>query len=142
MPEAWPQPEVEARPQGRRRSSFRALRPRSFRLYFGGQVVSASGTFLQQTAIGWLVCGAGAARGPWSAVSLNGVAVNSARVAGLLAFNFAVILPVLTTMLSIGAVLGSLAVGLIHCTAPAPIEAGSRPFGYSSTSAPRPSATS
>ncbi len=26
-----------------------------FRLYFGGQVVSASGSFLQQTAIGWLV---------------------------------------------------------------------------------------
>ena len=35
--------------------SFRALRSRPFRLYFGGQVVSASGTFLQQTAIGWLV---------------------------------------------------------------------------------------
>jgi MFS family permease len=36
-------------------SSFRALRSRPFRLYFAGQVVSASGTFLQQTAIGWLV---------------------------------------------------------------------------------------
>ena len=36
-------------------SSFRALRSRPFRLYFGGQVVSASGSFLQQTAIGWLV---------------------------------------------------------------------------------------
>jgi predicted MFS family arabinose efflux permease len=38
-----------------RRSSLRALRSRPFRLYFAGQVVSASGTFLQQTAIGWLV---------------------------------------------------------------------------------------
>ena len=37
------------------RNSFRALRSRPFRLYFGGQVVSASGSFLQQTAIGWLV---------------------------------------------------------------------------------------
>jgi MFS family permease len=36
-------------------SSFRALRSHPFRLYFGGQVVSASGSFLQQTAIGWLV---------------------------------------------------------------------------------------
>lgn len=35
--------------------SFRALRSRPFRLYFIGQVASASGTFLQQTAIGWLV---------------------------------------------------------------------------------------
>jgi MFS family permease len=35
--------------------SFRALRSRPFRVYFGGQVVSASGSFLQQTAIGWLV---------------------------------------------------------------------------------------
>jgi MFS family permease len=35
--------------------SFRALRSRPFRLYFVGQVASASGTFLQQTAIGWLV---------------------------------------------------------------------------------------
>jgi MFS family permease len=34
---------------------FRALRWRPFRLYFAGQVASASGTFLQQTAIGWLV---------------------------------------------------------------------------------------
>ena len=34
---------------------FRALRSRPFRRYFAGQVVSASGTFLQQTAIGWLV---------------------------------------------------------------------------------------
>jgi MFS family permease len=35
--------------------SFRALRSRPFRLYFAGQIASASGTFLQQTAIGWLV---------------------------------------------------------------------------------------
>jgi MFS family permease len=38
-----------------RRGSFRALRSQPFRLYFIGQVASASGTFLQQTAIGWLV---------------------------------------------------------------------------------------
>jgi MFS family permease len=37
------------------RGTFRALRSRPFRLYFAGQVASASGTFLQQTAIGWLV---------------------------------------------------------------------------------------
>src|SRR4051812_50163265 len=35
--------------------SFRALRSRPFRLYFAGQVASASGTFVQQTAVGWLV---------------------------------------------------------------------------------------
>ena len=35
--------------------SFRALRAVPFRWYFGGQVASASGTFVQQTAIGWLV---------------------------------------------------------------------------------------
>ncbi len=38
-----------------RRGSFRALGSRPFRLYFAGQVASASGTFVQQTAIGWLV---------------------------------------------------------------------------------------
>jgi MFS family permease len=38
-----------------RRGSFRALRSIPFRRYFAGQVISASGTFLQQTAIGWLV---------------------------------------------------------------------------------------
>jgi hypothetical protein len=42
-----------ARP--RRAGSFRALHSRPFRLYFIGQVASASGTFLQQTAMGWLV---------------------------------------------------------------------------------------
>jgi MFS family permease len=48
---------AEARQPGwlSRRGSFRALRSRPFRLYFAGQVASASGTFLQQTAIGWLV---------------------------------------------------------------------------------------
>ena len=38
-----------------RRGTFRALGSRPFRLYFAGQVASASGTFVQQTAIGWLV---------------------------------------------------------------------------------------
>ena len=39
----------------RKRGTFRALRSQPFRLYFAGQVASASGTFVQQTAIGWLV---------------------------------------------------------------------------------------
>jgi MFS family permease len=55
MPEAGPQVPSEAAAPAKSQNSFRALRSRSFRLYFGGQVVSASGTFLQQTAIGWLV---------------------------------------------------------------------------------------
>ena len=55
VPEAGPRPEVGTRPLTRRGSSFRALHSQPFRLYFAGQVVSASGTFLQQTAIGWLV---------------------------------------------------------------------------------------
>lgn len=37
------------------RGAFRALQSRPFRIYFLGQVASASGTFLQQTAIAWLV---------------------------------------------------------------------------------------
>ena len=48
----------DGKPQGgaaSRGGSFRALHSRPFRLYFAGQVASASGTFLQQTAIGWLV---------------------------------------------------------------------------------------
>jgi predicted MFS family arabinose efflux permease len=55
MPESGPVPGADAAPAAKGRSSFRALRSRPFRLYFGGQVVSASGSFLQQTAIGWLV---------------------------------------------------------------------------------------
>jgi MFS family permease len=50
VPEAIP--EIHPKAQG---GSFRALHSRPFRLYFAGQVASASGTFLQQTAIGWLV---------------------------------------------------------------------------------------
>jgi MFS family permease len=43
-------------PTGRGRAhEFRALHSKPFRLYFTGQVASASGTFLQQTAMGWLV---------------------------------------------------------------------------------------
>jgi predicted MFS family arabinose efflux permease len=49
-----PAPDDHARASARR-GTFRALASRPFRLYFAGQVVSASGTFVQQTAIGWLV---------------------------------------------------------------------------------------
>jgi MFS family permease len=50
VPEAVP--EIHPKRSG---GSFRALQSRPFRIYFAGQVASASGTFLQQTAIGWLV---------------------------------------------------------------------------------------
>ena len=53
MPEAGPQPGADSASTTPRRSSFRALRSRQFRLYL--QVVSASGSFLQQTAISWLI---------------------------------------------------------------------------------------
>src|SRR5271170_3867952 len=55
MPEAGPLPGSDVATRAKAGSSFRALRFHPFRLYFGGQVVSASGSFLQQTAIGWLV---------------------------------------------------------------------------------------
>src|SRR5580704_7502146 len=55
MPEAGPVPGSAAARTTKAGGSFRALRSRPFRVYFGGQVVSASGSFLQQTAIGWLV---------------------------------------------------------------------------------------
>lgn len=48
--------QAEQRPASRHRAgTFRALHSQPFRLYFAGQVASASGTFLQQTAMGWLV---------------------------------------------------------------------------------------
>jgi len=53
VPEESARTGIPAHP--RRGGSGRALRSKPFRLYFGGQVASASGTFLQQTAIGWLV---------------------------------------------------------------------------------------
>jgi MFS family permease len=53
VPAADAQAGVAASPA--KRGAFRALRSRPFRIYFVGQVASASGTFLQQTAIAWLV---------------------------------------------------------------------------------------
>jgi MFS family permease len=35
--------------------AFRSLRHRNFRLFLGGQVVSVTGTWMQQVALGWLV---------------------------------------------------------------------------------------
>lgn len=40
---------------GANQSLWRALRRREYRLYFFGQIVSMSGTWMQQTAQGWLV---------------------------------------------------------------------------------------
>jgi MFS family permease len=48
-------PDVTATTAPVQAGAFRALRSTPFRLYFAGQVASASGTFLQQTAVGWLV---------------------------------------------------------------------------------------
>jgi MFS family permease len=53
VPEAAP--DRAAPTTAARRGAFRALRSRPFRIYFLGQIASASGTFLQQTAIAWLV---------------------------------------------------------------------------------------
>ncbi|MFC3962032.1 MFS transporter [Nocardia jiangsuensis] len=52
VPEAAP-----IAPKPRRANAFRALRSVPFRWYFGGQIASVSGTFVQTTAIGWLVLG-------------------------------------------------------------------------------------
>jgi MFS family permease len=54
VPEAKSDLEAAA-PAHQNRGAFRALRSRPFRIYFLGQIASASGTFLQQTAIAWLV---------------------------------------------------------------------------------------
>src|SRR5438094_8985593 len=37
------------------RHTFRALRHRNYRLFFGGQLVSLIGTWMQQTAMSWFV---------------------------------------------------------------------------------------
>src|SRR5512138_565579 len=37
------------------RQTFASLRHRNFRLFFGGQLVSLTGTWMQNTAQGWLV---------------------------------------------------------------------------------------
>jgi len=37
------------------KSTFRALRYRNFRLFFGGQIISLIGTWMQQVALAWLV---------------------------------------------------------------------------------------
>src|SRR3989304_4883361 len=37
------------------RTSFRALRHRNFRLYWGGQLISLIGTWMQSVAQGWLM---------------------------------------------------------------------------------------
>ena len=52
LPTTRPLPKNRSKPKG---GSFRALRSPPFRMYFAGQTISASGSFLQQTAIGWLV---------------------------------------------------------------------------------------
>jgi MFS family permease len=55
---AMPEPVPIAGALGAKKSrggSLRALRSTPFRQFFAGQVVSASGTFLQATAVGWLV---------------------------------------------------------------------------------------
>ena len=43
------------RVKGAARQTFRALESRNYRLYFFGQIVSVSGTWMQTVALGWLV---------------------------------------------------------------------------------------
>src|SRR5687767_10200060 len=44
-----------AKPAIRWRDTFRALRHRNYQLFFYGQLVSLVGTWMQQTAMSWLV---------------------------------------------------------------------------------------
>jgi MFS family permease len=53
VPEAAPPIDTTVRPP--RANALRALHSVPFRWYFAGQVASASGTFVQQTAVAWLV---------------------------------------------------------------------------------------
>ena len=60
VPGFWPHLLNRARPHHpsadpRGGAAFRALRSPPYRLYFLGQIASASGSFLQATALGWLV---------------------------------------------------------------------------------------
>ncbi len=43
------------RVKGAARTTFRSLRSRNYRLYFLGQIISVSGTWMQSVALGWLV---------------------------------------------------------------------------------------
>ena len=43
-----------AEPARRSLAALRALRDRNYRLFFGGQLISVIGTFLTNTAMGWL----------------------------------------------------------------------------------------
>ena len=47
--------QIPAEKQSRPRLVFRALRHRNFRLFFGGQSISLIGTWMQRTAMSWLV---------------------------------------------------------------------------------------
>ena len=42
-------------PPGRLRTTFRALQHRNFQLFFGGQIISLTGTWMQTVAQSWLV---------------------------------------------------------------------------------------
>ena len=48
-------PEPGADPQGRAAGMFRALRHRNFQLFFGGQIISLVGTWMQTVAEAWLI---------------------------------------------------------------------------------------
>ena len=56
VPEASiPVPSVATRQSGRFESTFRAFRNRNYRLYYTGQAISLSGTWMQAIAQAWLV---------------------------------------------------------------------------------------
>src|SRR5215218_7290027 len=48
-------PEISIPEKRKRQSTFAALRNPNFRLYFGGQLISISGTWMQNVAQGFLV---------------------------------------------------------------------------------------
>jgi MFS family permease len=48
-------PSVPARPGGPNGGTFRSLAHRNFRLYFGGQLISQAGTWMQTVSLAWVV---------------------------------------------------------------------------------------
>ncbi len=70
-------------------SSFHPLRSRPFRLYFGGQVVPVSGSFLRQTSIDGIKHGTNADF-PWTVVRSITAATPGAHLAMCRAVRLAV----------------------------------------------------
>src|SRR5207245_1341344 len=81
-PRTTPRDREETRVTRAAKRTFHSLRYRNYRLFFGGQIVSQTGSWMQRVALGWFILQLTHSPFDVGAIALNSTLFNASRIFG------------------------------------------------------------